>query len=71
MFTGCLQVLRQRATLKKRMQMGIELDLKDKGLGVRGCRFSMIVDDGKVSVLNLEDGGGFEVSSAEQLLEAI
>mgnify|MGYP001169055122 FL=1 len=52
-------------------KMGIELDLKDKGLGVRGCRFSMIVDDGTVSVLNLEDGGGFEVSSAEQLLEAL
>jgi peroxiredoxin len=52
-------------------KMGIELDLTEKGLGVRNCRFSMVVDDGKVVVLNLEEGGGFEVSSAEKILEAL
>ena len=46
----------------------IELDLTGKGLGKRARRFSMVVDDGVVKVLNLEQGGGFEVSSAEQLL---
>ena len=51
--------------------MGLELDLVDKGLGVRGCRFSLVAEDGKVTVLNLEQGGGFEVSSAEQILEAL
>jgi peroxiredoxin len=52
-------------------KMGIELDLVARGLGTRGTRFSMIVDDGTVSTLNLEEGGGFEVSSAEQILEAL
>ncbi len=47
---------------------GIELDLTGKGLGKRMRRFSMVVDDGTVSQLNLEEGGGFEVSSAEQML---
>jgi glutaredoxin/glutathione-dependent peroxiredoxin len=44
------------------------LDLSERGLGVRSCRYSMVVDDGVVSQLNLEDGGGFEVSDAEKLL---
>ena len=47
---------------------GIELDLTGKGLGKRMRRFSMVVDDGTVSQLNLEEGGGFEISSAEQML---
>jgi peroxiredoxin len=47
---------------------GIELDLTGRGLGKRMRRFSMVVDDGTVSQLNLEEGGGFEVSSAEQML---
>ncbi len=44
------------------------LDLTERGLGLRSSRYSMIVDDGVVSQLNLEDGGGFEVSDAETLL---
>ena len=52
-------------------ELGTVLDLTDRGLGVRSSQYSMIVDDGTVSVLNLEDGGGFEVSSAEHLLEAL
>ena len=47
---------------------GIELDLTGKGLGKRMRRFSMVVDDGTVSQLNLEEGGGFKISSAEQML---
>jgi peroxiredoxin len=50
---------------------GIELDLTGKGLGKRCRRFSMLVDDGVVKKLNLEEGGGFEVSSAEKLLDQI
>ena len=49
--------------------MDIELDLKANGLGVRNRRFSMVVDDGVVSQLYLEEGGAFEVSSAEKMLE--
>ena len=48
--------------------VGMELDLGEAGLGVRSSRYSMIVDDGVVTVLNDEDGPGFEISSAEHLL---
>ncbi|XP_041996732.1 peroxiredoxin-2E-1, chloroplastic-like [Salvia splendens] len=53
--------------------IGCELDLSDKpiGLGVRSRRYAMFVEDGVVKVLNLEDGGAFNVSSAEDLLKAV
>jgi peroxiredoxin len=38
------------------------------GLGKRGQRFSMVVDDGVVTQLNVEAPGDFSVSSAEHLL---
>ncbi|NQU72577.1 MAG: peroxiredoxin [Rhodospirillales bacterium] len=44
------------------------LDLTERGLGVRSRRYSMLVDDGVVTQINLEDGGGFEVSDAETML---
>jgi peroxiredoxin len=49
--------------------LGLELDLTAKGLGVRSQRYSMLVEDGVVKQLNLENGGGFAVSSAEKMLE--
>ena len=52
-------------------KMGIELDLVDRGLGIRARRFSMLVDDGVVQTLNLEDGGGLEISGAETLLDQL
>jgi len=51
--------------------LGLEFDLTAKGLGVRSQRYSMLVADGVVKQLNLENGGGFAVSSAEKLLEQI
>ena len=48
--------------------LGVELDLGDRGLGVRSRRYSMIVEDGVVKTLNLEEAGGYEVSDAETLL---
>ncbi|HEX8785869.1 MAG TPA: peroxiredoxin [Telluria sp.] len=51
--------------------LGLELDLTAKGLGVRSQRYSMLVEDGVVKQLNLENGGGFEVSSAEKMLAQI
>jgi peroxiredoxin len=51
--------------------LGLELDLTERGLGVRSQRYSMIVDDGVVSALNVDDGGAFEVSSAEKILEQL
>lgn len=48
-----------------------ELDLTDKGLGVRSRRYAMLADDGVVKILNLEEGGAFTVSSAEEILAAL
>ena len=47
---------------------GLTLDLTGKGLGLRSNRYSMLVKDGKVAALNVEAGGGFEVSDAATLL---
>ncbi len=48
--------------------LGLELDATRFGMGKRSQRFSMIVDDGVVKALNVEEGGGFSVSSAEHIL---
>ncbi|KAJ9538862.1 hypothetical protein OSB04_031595 [Centaurea solstitialis] len=39
--------------------LGLELDLSEKGLGVRSRRFALLVDDLKVVVANIESGGEF------------
>ncbi|MDZ7824871.1 MAG: peroxiredoxin [Gammaproteobacteria bacterium] len=51
--------------------MGLEMDAGAVGLGTRSRRFAMIVDDGVVEEAGLEEGGEFEVSSAEAMLEAL
>ncbi|CAM0909935.1 unnamed protein product [Alopecurus aequalis] len=53
--------------------MGVELDLSDKpvGLGVRSRRYALLAEDGVVKVLNLEEGGSFTNSSAEDMLKAL
>ena len=51
--------------------LGLDLDLTDKGMGVRMARFSMLVDDGVVTQLNVEAPGKFEVSDAETLLRQL
>ncbi len=47
---------------------GLTLDLTGKGLGLRSNRYSMLVKDGKVTALNIEGPGKFEVSDAATLL---
>ena len=51
--------------------MGTELDGSGFGLGKRSSRYSLVAEDGKITVLNLEQGGAFEVSSAEAILDAL
>ena len=51
--------------------MGLDMDLTERGMGVRCQRFSMIVDDGVVSVLNQEPPGEYRISSAEHMLEQL
>ncbi len=48
--------------------LGLELDGTGFGLGMRSQRFAMIVDDGVVKHLGVEDGPGIEVSAAEAIL---
>ncbi|KAG7021866.1 Peroxiredoxin-2B, partial [Cucurbita argyrosperma subsp. argyrosperma] len=51
--------------------LGLELDLSEKGLGIRSKRFALLVDNLKVVVANIEAGGEFTVSSAEDILKAL
>jgi peroxiredoxin len=48
--------------------VGLEMDGSKFGMGTRGQRFSMIVDDGVVTELNIEAPGDFKVSSADYML---
>ncbi|MEM9879597.1 MAG: peroxiredoxin [Pseudomonadota bacterium] len=51
--------------------LGLDLDAKGFGMGLRAQRFSLIAEDGVVTQLNVEDGGDFKVSSAEVALEQL
>lgn len=48
--------------------LGLTMDGSKFGMGKRGQRFSVLVKDGKVAELNIEEPGAFRVSSAEHLL---
>uniref|UniRef100_A0A8I6WSK3 Glutaredoxin-dependent peroxiredoxin n=2 Tax=Hordeum vulgare subsp. vulgare TaxID=112509 RepID=A0A8I6WSK3_HORVV len=51
--------------------LGLELDLTEKGLGLRSKRFALLADDLKVTVANIEEGGQFTISGAEEILKAL
>jgi glutaredoxin/glutathione-dependent peroxiredoxin len=48
--------------------VGLDADFSKFGMGLRSKRYSMIVKDGVVQHLNLEEGGEYKVSSAEHML---
>ena len=48
--------------------LGLDQDLSAGGLGVRGKRFSMIVEDGKLTHLDVEEGPGVNVSGAQHCM---
>ncbi|MBC7522278.1 MAG: peroxiredoxin [Sandarakinorhabdus sp.] len=48
--------------------LGLTMDASKFGMGTRGQRFSMLVKDGVVTQLNVEDPGAFAVSSAEHMM---
>jgi peroxiredoxin len=52
-------------------KLGLEADLAKAGMGTRMRRFSMLVDDGVVKQLNVEEPGKFEVSNAETMLKQL
>jgi peroxiredoxin len=53
--------------------LGLDLDLTRGGLGIRSKRYSMLVDNGVVKALNVEQQqpGQVEASSAEAMLRAL
>ena len=48
--------------------LGLEMDASKFGMGTRSQRFSMLVDNGVVTTLNVEEPGAYAVSSAEHML---
>ena len=51
--------------------LGLEMDGTRFGMGLRSQRYSMLVNDGVVEQLNVEEPGAFNVSSADYLLERL
>ena len=51
--------------------LGLSFDGSKFGMGKRSQRYSMVVNDGTVEQLNVEQPGAFEVSSADYLLERL
>jgi peroxiredoxin len=51
--------------------VGLEMDGSRFGMGKRSQRYAMIVDNGVVTELNVEEPGAFSVSSAEHVLKQL
>jgi glutaredoxin/glutathione-dependent peroxiredoxin len=51
--------------------LGLDMDASGFGMGSRSKRYSMLVQNGVVKELNVEQGGEFKVSAAEYLLGQI
>lgn len=48
--------------------VGLEHDRTDMGMGIRSLRYAMVVEDGIVKILNVEEPGEFKASSADTIL---
>ncbi|MGA2945212.1 MAG: peroxiredoxin [Xanthobacteraceae bacterium] len=52
--------------------LGLTVDLTERGLGVRSQRYSMVVEDGMVKSLNVEDTPGkADISGADNLMKSL
>lgn len=51
--------------------IGLDADFSKLGMGTRSKRYSMIVEDGVVKELNVEQPGEFQVSSADHMLSQL
>jgi glutaredoxin/glutathione-dependent peroxiredoxin len=51
--------------------LGLEMDGAKFGLGTRSQRYSMLVEDRVVKQLNVEEGGAFDVSSADYMVSRL
>lgn len=52
-------------------KIGLELDLSERGLGMRSQRYAMIVEDGVVKALNVEDAPGTAEKSGADAIAAL
>jgi peroxiredoxin len=52
-------------------KLGLDRDLTKDGMGIRSRRFSLLVEDGVVKRVNVEQPGKFEVSNAETMLTQV
>ncbi len=50
---------------------GLDWDLGGRGLGVRSQRYAIIVEDGTVTHIAVEEGSAFDVSSATSIIAAL
>jgi len=51
--------------------LGLEMDASKFGMGQRSKRYAMIVDNGTVKALEVEEPGAFSVSSAEHIIQQL
>jgi peroxiredoxin len=51
--------------------IGLDDDRTANGMGIRSRRYAMLVEDGVVKVLNVEQPGEFKVSDAETILKVL
>ncbi len=51
--------------------IGLGLDASGFGMGTRGQRFSLVINDGVVEIVNIEDGGEFRVSSCDHMIDQL
>ncbi|MCY4192383.1 MAG: peroxiredoxin [Rhodospirillaceae bacterium] len=51
--------------------MGLERDESSFGLGTRSRRYALVAENGTITVLNVEQPGAFDVSSAEAVISAL
>ncbi len=51
--------------------LGLELDASGFGMGQRGQRFAIVVEDGTATHVAVEEPGAFEVSKAEAILASL
>jgi glutaredoxin/glutathione-dependent peroxiredoxin len=48
--------------------LGLEMDASSHGMGMRGRRFALVIEDGVVKQVHVEAPGEFKVSSADHVL---
>ncbi len=51
--------------------MGLEMDGSGFGLGSRSRRYAAVIEDGVISSLDVEEGGGVDVSSCSSVLNRL